>query len=181
MATPTFSTMPDVYMPRSTWPDVGRHRGHTMAAIQTGRGNNRCRATFGHVVSGTSEYRASLQMWGQTLRARRHLFPFKSYFYFRFASSPFCISHVGRCRVMSLVAYLSRAWSKMWGWPLKSRRHIFPFKCYFNFRFPVSHFEFRQSPSSRPWSMLGLSKAMISRHDQMLIHDVPAKNSATWK
>ncbi len=29
--------------------------------------------------------------------------------------------------------------------------------------------------------MLGLSKAMISRHDQMLIHDVPAKNSATWK
>ncbi len=26
-----------------------------MAAIQTGSGNNRCRATLGHVVSGTSE------------------------------------------------------------------------------------------------------------------------------
>ncbi len=27
-----------------------------MAAIQTGSGNNRCRATLGHVVSGTSEW-----------------------------------------------------------------------------------------------------------------------------
>ncbi len=30
-------------------------------------------------------------------------------------------------------------------------------------------------------SMLELSKAIIYRHYQMLIHDVPAKNSATWK
>ncbi len=55
MATPTFSTMPDVDIPRSTWPDVGRHRGQKMAAIQTGSGNNQCRATLGHVVSGISE------------------------------------------------------------------------------------------------------------------------------
>ncbi len=55
MATPTFSTMPDVYIPRSTWPDVGRHWGQQTAAIQTGSGNNRCRATLGHVVSGISE------------------------------------------------------------------------------------------------------------------------------
>ncbi len=27
-----------------------------MAAIQTGSGNNRCRATLGHVVSGASEW-----------------------------------------------------------------------------------------------------------------------------
>ncbi len=55
MATPTFSTMPDVDIPRSTWLDVRRHRGQQMAAIQTGSGNNRCRATLGHVVSGISE------------------------------------------------------------------------------------------------------------------------------
>ena len=47
--------MSDADMPRSTWPDVGRHRGQTMAAIQTGSGNNRCRATLGHVVSDISE------------------------------------------------------------------------------------------------------------------------------
>ncbi len=47
--------MPDVDMTRSTWPDVGRHRGQKMAAIQTGSGNTRCRATLGHVVSGISE------------------------------------------------------------------------------------------------------------------------------
>ena len=29
--------------------------GQKMAAIQTGSGNNRCRATFGHVVTGISE------------------------------------------------------------------------------------------------------------------------------
>jgi len=55
MATPTFSTMPVVDMPRSTWPDAGRHRGQKIAAIQTGSGNNRCRATLDHVVSGTCE------------------------------------------------------------------------------------------------------------------------------
>ncbi len=54
MAINTVSMMPDVDIPRSTWLDVGRHRGHKMAAIQTGSGNNRCWATLGHVVSGTS-------------------------------------------------------------------------------------------------------------------------------
>ena len=54
MAIPTFSTMPDVDIPRSTWPDVGRHRGQKMAAIQTGSGNNRYRPTSGHVDRGIS-------------------------------------------------------------------------------------------------------------------------------
>ncbi len=50
MATPTFSTMPEVDMPRLTWPEFSRHRGQ-----KTGSGNNRCQATLGHVVSGISE------------------------------------------------------------------------------------------------------------------------------
>ena len=59
--------------------------------------------------------RAWSKMWGSPLKSHRHLFPFKSYFYFRFASSPFCVSHVGRRRAMSSVANLSRASSQMWG------------------------------------------------------------------
>ncbi len=47
--------MPDVDIKRSTWLDVGRHRRQQTAAIQTGSGNNRCRATLGHIVSGISE------------------------------------------------------------------------------------------------------------------------------
>ena len=47
--------MCDVVTTQSTWPDAGRHLGQKMAAIQTGNGDNRCRATLGQVVSGTSE------------------------------------------------------------------------------------------------------------------------------
>ncbi len=39
----------------STWSDVGRHQEHKMVTIQTGSGNNRCRATLEYVVSGISE------------------------------------------------------------------------------------------------------------------------------
>ena len=55
MAIHTFSTTPDVDIPRSTWPGVGRHFEQKMAAIQTRSENNRCRATLDHVVSGISE------------------------------------------------------------------------------------------------------------------------------
>ena len=42
-------------MPLTTWSDIGRHRERKMSKIQTGSGNNRCRATSDHVVCGISE------------------------------------------------------------------------------------------------------------------------------
>jgi len=52
--------------------------------------------------------------------------------------SHFEFPDVGQCRAMSLVSYLSRAWSKMWGYPLELRRNIFPSKVilYFLFWWP---------------------------------------------
>ncbi len=38
---------------------------------------------------------------------------------------------------MSAVSYSGRAWSKMWGLPLKSFRHLFPFNSYVHFQFPL--------------------------------------------
>jgi hypothetical protein len=38
--TPTFSTLPDSDVSLSTWPDIGRHREHKMAATQTGSRTN---------------------------------------------------------------------------------------------------------------------------------------------
>ena len=51
------------------------------------------------------------------------------------------VSDVGRCRAVSAVPYLSRAWSKMWKLPLESRRNQLPFKSYFQFRFCGRHLE----------------------------------------
>ncbi len=36
-----------------------------------------------------------------------------------------------------MFGYSGRAWSQMWGYPLESLRHLFPFKSYFHFRFPL--------------------------------------------
>ena len=103
--------MPDVDMLRSTWPDVGRHRGQKMAAIQTVSGNNRCRATLVHVVSGTSEsgvvanVGVDVEIAFPSLSVRKlFLLPVSAVAILRF-----------RCRAMLSMAYLSRAWSKMRG------------------------------------------------------------------
>jgi len=47
------------------------------------------------------------------VKSRCQLFSFKSYFYFRFVFSTFCLVDVGRA--MSSVAGFSREWSKVWG------------------------------------------------------------------
>ena len=61
----------------------------------------------------------------------------------------FFVPDVGRCRAMSAVSYLSRAWSQMWGLPLEPLRQFFPFKSHFHFRVKVRHFELRWSHISR--------------------------------
>ena len=105
MATPTFLTMPNLDMPRSTWSYIGRHRGQKMAAIQTGSGNNRCRATLGQVVSGTSEW-GMVENVGVASEVALPSFSVQKLFVL-----PFCIIAILRfpCRPVSSVAYLSPA------------------------------------------------------------------------
>ena len=53
----------------------------------------------------------------------------------------FWVPDVGRCLVVSVLPYLGRTWSEMWGAKrLESRRHRFPFKSYFHFRFVSTPF-----------------------------------------
>ena len=87
-----------------------------------------------HVVSAISES-GVVENVGAAAGTASILFPFKSYYYFRFWWPPFFISDVGRCLTMSSVPYLSPAWSIIWGQLLEPHRNLFPFKRHFYFRF----------------------------------------------
>ena len=49
--------------------------------------------------------------------------------------------NIGKRQEVSSVSSKSRAWSKMWGQPFKSRCKQLPFKSYFQFRFGGRHLE----------------------------------------
>ena len=87
-----------------------------------------------HVVSAISES-GVVENVGAAAGTASILFPFKSYYNFRFWWPPFFISDVGRCLTMSSVPYLSPAWSIIWGQLLEPHRNLFPFKRHFYFRF----------------------------------------------
>ena len=134
-------TTPDFDLTLRTLPDVGRLPRHKMAAIETGSGNNYWTKWLDPMPTHTrASILTSLRYYRRWLTTDIH----GGGHHFRFQWSHEILSAVSSLP-------LGRAWSKMWE-PLKSRRHLFPFKSYFYFRFPACHFEFRQSPSSASMS-----------------------------
>ena len=116
------------------------------------------------------------------MESRRNLFPFKSYFHFRFplpVSWPtfaFPMSaDVGQCRRRHIpVGHRRKCGGSRW-----NRVEIcFRSKVISTSGFVAAILNFGCRYLRRPWSMSGLPKTMMSRHSQTLIHDVPVKNSA---
>ncbi len=64
---------------------------------------------------------------------------------------------------------------------MKSLRHVFPFKSYFHFRFPLPvswpTYEFRLPTPSACKTDVGVPMWMIQCHVHVQIHDVPVQNS----
>jgi len=113
------------------------------------------------------------------MKSHHHLFPFNSYFYFRF---PFPVSWPTlsyRCRPMSnnvgSVIFGSGHGRKCGGSHWNRFAICFRSKVISTSGFQPAVLNSDSRHRRRPCSMLGLSKAMIPRHDQMLIHKVPAK------
>ena len=116
------------------------------------------------------------------MKSRRHHFPLKSYFYFRFplpVSWPTfefpMSSYVGQCRQRHIPVRRCR---KCGGSRWNHVEICFRSKVISTSGFVAAILSFGCRYLRRPCSMSGLPKTMMSRHSQTLIHDVPVKNSA---
>ena len=129
-ATLTFLTTSDSEMALMTWPDIGRHPKFKIAATETGSVNNFwTEIDFDAVpaaaptLSSMSDSDLTLPTYPDIGRHREQKMSVTKTSSFRSTvifTSGFRGRHVwfsmsiGRCRAVSGVSYLSRAWSKMW-------------------------------------------------------------------
>jgi len=167
MATPHFRTMPNLDMPRSTWSDVGQ-----TSRTENGGDTNR---KWKQPMSGDVGPCRQCHIWvghgrkcGGSLWNRVAIF-FRSKVIFTsgFASSPFWFpmsADVGPCRQRhNWVGNGRQCGGSRWtASPSLSVKKLFLLPV------PTAILNSDSRHRRRPCSMLGLSKAMIPRHDQML-------------
>ncbi len=153
-----------------------------MAAIQTVSGNNRCPASLGHVVSGISEsgvvtnVGVDVEIASPSLSVQKaFLLPGCVVAILRFPCWPTSGHAVSSISESGMVENVCRG-SRCNRVAISFRLNVISTS---GFQPAILNSGSRHRP--RPCTMLGLSTAMRFRHDQMLMHDVPAKNSASWK
>jgi len=156
-ANPTFSTKHDKFVTITTLPYFGRHLEvkfiYGFGDILTARSRRMfalCRQRHfwvGHDRKCDDNY------WNRFASCVNSKDIFTSALRFRFRDRPLGVSDIGRCLVVYVVAYLSRAWSKC-GEPVEFASQLFSFKSYstsgFRLWFRNRHFEFRMSADVGP-------------------------------